>query len=144
MLWHCSNTLNNVQLFTQSYKTYGMSRLEPEMATVLRKLSDLSGAEAADDAFVTIVVRKDPRIELPVQLDALAAEVSGLNAAKDLCVLQIKLQGGQSYEVVCTKADFDKLAQGDRKMDEILSQAKGTKGRPVGSRNGTHNGQAKS
>lgn len=69
------------------------------MATVVRKVSDLSGAEAAYDAFVTVVVRKDDRTEPPVQLDALASEISGLDSAKGLVVhLQIKTSGGQNWE----------------------------------------------
>jgi len=113
------------------------------MSIVTRRVSDLSGAEAADDAFVTVIVRKDDRIETPVQLDALASEVSGLESAEKLTHLQIKTRGGQSWEIICNQADFDALAQDGRKMDEVLGQLPGTKGRPKGSRNlATSNGNS--
>ncbi len=104
------------------------------MAYVTRKASDLSGTEATEEAFATLVVRRHAAIEAPVVLDVLPDEVKDLKEAGDLVQLELKLPGESEAKVLVVKrADFDKLAPD---MAKVLASARGTKGRPKGSTNG--------
>ncbi len=92
--------------------------------------------EAEDSAFATLVVRKDSRVDSPVALDALVDEIKDLKEATDVVVIEVKEPGNPvARELLVKKSDFDKLATNGRPMDEILASARGTKGRPKGSRN---------
>ena len=92
------------------------------------RVSDLSGAEGNDEDFVTVIVRKHPKLDEPVQFDALPQEVKSLKSAGDLVVLEIK-NGGDAKQVVATVAEFNKLSP---KMEEILANADGLRGRRKG------------
>jgi len=54
------------------------------------RVSDLSGAEGNDEDFVTLVVRRHPKLEEPVQIDVLPDEIKGLKNAGNLVVLEVR------------------------------------------------------
>lgn len=95
------------------------------------RVSDLSGAEGDDAAFVTVVVRKHPKLDEPVQFDALPEELKGLKSAGDLVILELK--NGDTTQVVVTLAEFNKLSP---KIDDVLANADGLRGRRKGFRPG--------
>ena len=92
------------------------------------RVSDLTGAEGDDADFVTVVVRKHPKLDEAVQFDALPSEIDGLKSAGNLVILEIK-NGGEAKQVVATETEFNKLSP---KMDEVLKGADGLKGRRKG------------
>ncbi|MEA9985678.1 hypothetical protein [Subtercola sp. RTI3] len=94
-------------------------------------MSDISGVEGVDEDFVTVIVRKHPKLEEPVQFDALPDEIKSLKSAGDLVVLEIK--NGETKQVVVTLAEFNKIAPN---IDAILENADGLKGRRKGFRPG--------
>lgn len=93
------------------------------------RVSDLSGKEGADSDFVTVVVRKHPALEEPVQFDALPAELKGLKGTADLVVLEIR--NGDTEQVIVTLEDFKKLSP---TIDDVLANADGLRGRRKGFR----------
>lgn len=100
-----------------------------EVNTLARKIvlvSDLTGVEADESEFISLVVRQHPAIESPKQLDCLPSEVEKLKEVKDLVVVEIK-NNGDSREVVMTLAEFRKLAS-----DDVVKNAAGTRGRRLG------------
>jgi hypothetical protein len=101
------------------------------MAYVSRRVSDLSGKEGNEDEFVTVVVRKHPKLEEPVQFDALPDEIAGMKSAGDLVVLEVK--NGDTKQVVVTLAEFKKLSPN---IDQVLEKADGLRGRRKGFRPG--------
>lgn len=88
------------------------------------RVSDLSGAEGNDEDFVTLVVRRHPKLEEPVQIDVLPDEIKGLKNAGNLVVLEVR--NGDTTQVVVTENEFNKLAPN---MDEVLANADGLRGR---------------
>lgn len=96
------------------------------------RVSDLSGTEASEDDFVTLVVRRHPKLEEPVQIDVLPEEIKGLKSAGDLVVLEVR--NGETTQVVVTLQEFNKLSP---KIDDILANADGLRGRRKGFRPGS-------
>jgi hypothetical protein len=95
-------------------------------------VSDLSGKEGSDDQFVTVVVRRHPALEGPVQFDALPDELKGLKSAGNLVVVEIK--NGETEQLVVTLDDFNKLSP---KIADVLKNADGLRGRRKGFRPST-------
>lgn len=94
------------------------------------RVSDLSGAEGADEDFVSVVVRKHPAIEEAVVFDAKPDELKGLKSAGDLVILEVK-NGGDPVQIVTTIGEFKKLSPN---IDEVLKNAPGVRGRRPGFR----------
>lgn len=109
------------------------------MAYVTQRVSDFSGKQAADTEFVAIIVRKHPKLDVPVQLDALPDEISGLKENTQYVVLELKMPGGEARTVTVTLNDFNKLDP-EGKMDEKLEAARPTRGRIPGTRITPRNG----
>lgn len=95
------------------------------MARKVVLVSDLTGTEADESEFISLIVRQHPSIDSPKQLDVLPAEVATLKSVKDLVVIELK--NGESTEVVMTLAEFRKLCP-----DETVKGAAGTRGRRPG------------
>lgn len=95
------------------------------------RVSDLSGKEGSDSDFVTVIVRKHPALKEPIQFDALPAELKGLKGSTDLVVLEVR--NGESEQLIVTLEDFNKLSP---KINEVLSNADGLRGRRKGFRPG--------
>lgn len=96
------------------------------MARVVKLVSDISGTEAPESEFVSLVVRQHPAVDQPKRLDVLPSEVANLKSVKDLVVCEVK-QGDQVREVVIPVAEFRKLVP-----DEVVVKAAGTRGRKLG------------
>ncbi|MFC8008973.1 hypothetical protein [Streptomyces cinereoruber] len=97
------------------------------MAFVQRMVSDLTGTEAPNDEFVTLVVREHPKLDQAVQLDVLPDEIKGLKSAGEIVVLEVK--NGETKNLVVTLAEFNKL---HKDIDQILDKAPGLRGRRPG------------
>ncbi|OII38541.1 hypothetical protein BIU91_17970 [Curtobacterium sp. MMLR14_002] len=93
------------------------------------RVSDLSGKEDSDEKFVTVVVRRHPQLDEPVQFDALPEEVSGLKDAGNLVALEIR--NGDTQQIVVTLDEFNKLSP---KINDVLKNADGLRGRRKGFR----------
>lgn len=93
------------------------------------RVSDLSGKEGRDEDFVTVVVRRHPALDEPVQFDALPDELKGLKGAGNLVVVEIK--NGETQQLVVTLDDFNKLSP---KINDVLKNADGLRGRRKGFR----------
>lgn len=96
------------------------------MAIVRKMVSDLTGTEADEKEFISLVVRQHPAADQPKQLDVLPKEVASLKEVKDLVAVEIK-DNGNSREVVMTLAEFRKLCP-----DDVVKKAAGTRGRRPG------------
>lgn len=96
------------------------------MAIVSRMVSDLTGAEANESEFVTLVVREHPLIDEPKSLDVLPSEIENLKGADDLVILEVG-SNGDKRQIVVPLADFKKLVK-----DDVLKNARGTRGRRPG------------
>ncbi|MEV6241018.1 hypothetical protein [Lentzea sp. NPDC051838] len=101
------------------------------MAIVSRKVSDLTGEEGAETDFAQVVVRQHPKLDQPKALDILVTELSSFKDIGDLVILEIKMPYGDSREAYVRVADFNKAAPD---MDEVLKNARGTRGRLPGTR----------
>lgn len=99
------------------------------MALVQRKISDITGAEAPEEAFATLIVRQHPKVDQPKRLDALEEEVANLKPVGDLVVIEVRNPDTSTHEMYVRYADFVKLIP-----DEVVSNAPGTKGRIPGTR----------
>jgi hypothetical protein len=93
------------------------------------RVSDISGTEGSDEDFVTVIVRRHPELDEPVQFDALPDEIKGIKSAGDLVVLEIK--NGETRQVVVTLAEFNKLSPN---IKDIIANADGLRGRRKGFR----------
>ncbi|MFG2681790.1 hypothetical protein [Streptomyces sp. NPDC048392] len=107
------------------------------MAVVPMKMSDLSGELGKDQDFATVVVRQHPKLDQPKALDVMTTEVEQFKAIGDLVMLEITMPDGTKQDVAMRLADFNKLAPN---MDEVLKNARGTRGRVPGTRVGNGNG----
>lgn len=96
------------------------------MARIVRLVSDITGAEANEEEFVSLVVKSHPAIDSPRRLDVLPAEVADLKGADNLVVCEVK-DNGESREIVMALTDFRKLVSDDK-----VKKASGTRGRPLG------------
>lgn len=99
------------------------------MAIVTRKVSDLSGTEAPEADFVSVIVRQHPKVPDAKRIDALPAELDQFKNVGDLVVLEIRNPDSTSREVYVRYADFAKVV-----TDEALTKLPGTKGRIPGTR----------
>ena len=106
------------------------------MAIVSRKVSDLSGQEASDVEFATVIVRQHPTTDEPKALDVLASETEQFKELGDLVMLEIQLPTGHKKNLAMRLADFNKLAPN---MEQVLKNARGTRGRLPGTRLGNGN-----
>lgn len=97
------------------------------MAFVQRRVSDLSGKEAPESEFVTLVVREHPQLESAVQLDVLPDEIANLKSAGEIVVLEVK--NGETKNLVVTLAEFNKL---HKDIPAIIAKAPGLRGRRPG------------
>ncbi|MFC5289373.1 hypothetical protein ACFPM7_20170 [Actinokineospora guangxiensis] len=99
-----------------------------------RKISDITGEEAAEADFVTLIVRQHPKVDQPKRLDALPSELDQLKPVGDLVVVEVRRPDTSVDEVYVRYADFAKLIP-----DSVVDGAPGTKGRIPGTRiNGKH------
>ncbi|TFC63748.1 hypothetical protein E3O62_02665 [Cryobacterium sp. TMT2-15-1] len=89
-------------------------------------VSDITGVEADEDAFVTLIVRSHKAVDEAKSLDVLPAEIAGLKEASDLVTLEIR-DNGNTRQVVTTLAEFRKLI-----ADEVVVKAQGIRGRRIG------------
>lgn len=93
------------------------------------RVSDLSGKEDDDAKFITLVVRRHPDLDEPVQIDVLPDEIKGLKSAGNLVALEIR--NGETEQLVVTLDEFSKLSPN---MADILKRADGLRGRRKGFR----------
>ncbi|WP_435212584.1 hypothetical protein [Streptomyces sp. bgisy034] len=108
------------------------------MAIVSKKVSDLSGNEGNDEEFAGVVVRQYPGIDQPKALDVLVPELDQFkHISSDLVILEITTPDGKKHDAYVRLADFKKAAPN---MDEIVKNARGTRGRVPGTRVGNGNG----
>ena len=103
------------------------------MAIVSRKVSDLSGKDAPDNEFASVVVRQHPDIDQPKALDVLVPELDSFKDIGDLVILEVRTPDGHTRDIYVKVADFNKVAPN---MGEILRNARGTRGRVPGTRVG--------
>ncbi|MFC8074659.1 hypothetical protein ACFUN8_03865 [Streptomyces sp. NPDC057307] len=107
------------------------------MAIVSRKVSDLNGQQGDDNEFAAVVVRQHPNIDQPKVLDVLVTETEAFKTIGDLVVLEVTMPDGDKREIAMRLVDFNKLAPN---MDEVVKNARGTRGRVPGTRVGNSNG----
>jgi hypothetical protein len=100
-----------------------------DMAIVQRKISDLTGAEAPEGEFVTLIIRQHPKIDQAKRLDALPTELDSLKPLGDLVVVEVRNPDTSTREVYVRYTDFAKLVP-----DDVVTGAPGTKGRIPGTR----------
>lgn len=96
------------------------------MALVSKMVSDISGTEADEAAFVQLIVKQHPAIDSPRSLDVLPAEVEKLKEANNVVIVEVR-NNGDSREVALTHAEFRKLCS-----DDLVTKARGTRGRRPG------------
>lgn len=96
-----------------------------QLALVSRMVSDITGQEASEDEFVTLVVREHPAIDEPKALDVLPSEIEGLKEAGNVVTLEIK--NGDNRELVVLVSDFRKIVP-----DEVVKKGRSTRGRRPG------------
>lgn len=94
------------------------------MGYVSKRVSDLSGTEADDSAFIELIVRKAPGLTEPVRLDVLPDEIKNLKGAGEVVVLEVR--NGETKQLIVTLAEWKKLAPN---IDEIVANADGVRGR---------------
>ncbi|WP_427921157.1 hypothetical protein [Streptomyces sp. cg40] len=102
-----------------------------------KKVSDLSKKEGDDGDFVVVVVRQHPTLDEPKALDVLPDELEKFVPIGDLVMLEIQQPDGTKKDVAMRLADFNKLAPN---MDQVLKEARKTRGRVPGTRVGNGNG----
>jgi hypothetical protein len=96
-------------------------------------VSDLSGDEGVDNDFAQIVVRQHPKLDQPKALDVLTSELTSFKDIGDLVVLEVRMPDSSTRDIHMRLAEFNKVAPN---MDDILQDARGTRGRVPGSRIG--------
>jgi hypothetical protein len=101
------------------------------MAYVSKRVSDLTGVEAADSEFIELIVRQAPGLTEPIKLDVLPSEIAGLKGAGELVVIDVK--NGETKQLIVTVAEWKKLAPN---IDEVIANASGVRGRRKGYRPG--------
>ena len=95
------------------------------MARKVVLVSDITGKEADEAEFISLVIRQHPAIISPRQLDVLPDEVTKIKSADNLVVVEIN--NGTKTEAVMSLADFQKIVP-----DEVVAKASGTRGRKIG------------
>lgn len=97
------------------------------MALVSRMVSDISGMEAPEREFVTLVVRGHPAAVGAKALDVLPEEIAGLRETPGVLTLEIKGKNRESRRITVLLADFREVVP-----DEVVRKARGTRGRRPG------------
>jgi hypothetical protein len=97
------------------------------MAIVTRKVSDITGVEAPEKDFVSLVVRQHPKSDQHKMLDVLPNELVDLKEVTDMVVLEVRPLDGTVKEMYVKYTDFSKLVS-----DEAIQNAPGTRGRRPG------------
>lgn len=97
------------------------------MARVTKLVSDITGAEAAEDQFAQLVVRQHPKTDQAKRLDALPAELADLKEVGDLVILEVKLPDGTQRDMYVRYTEFSKLVS-----DDTVNKAPGIRGRQPG------------
>jgi hypothetical protein len=97
----------------------------------------LTEIEGADNDFAQLIVRQHPKLDQAKALDVLVSELDQFKSVGDLVVVEVRMPDSTVREIYMKLSDFGKAAPNGN-MDEILSRARGTKGRVPGSRNGIH------
>ncbi|ETA01712.1 hypothetical protein CcI6DRAFT_02892 [Frankia sp. CcI6] len=102
--------------------------LQPEgkaVATVQKKVSDISGEMADDEEFGTLTVKTHPLLDAPCQLDILPPEVAAMKEAGDIVLCAVRLPGeDQARQFAVTLPEFRKVVP-----DAALEKARGVRGR---------------
>lgn len=101
------------------------------MAVVMKRASDITGTEAPEAEFSTLVIRQHPKSDQSKRLDALPAEVDQLKPVGDLVIVEVRNPDTTTRELHIKYSDFVKVIP-----DEVVEKAPGTRGRQPGSRNG--------
>lgn len=96
------------------------------MARMVKLVSDVSGVEADESAFVKCVVRSHPAVQEAKRLDVLPGELAALDDVTDLVVLEIG-SGREARRLVVAHDEFREVVP-----DETVVKARGTRGRLVG------------
>jgi hypothetical protein len=96
------------------------------VARMVKLVSDVSGTEADEGAFVRCVVRSHPAVDEAKRLDVLPGELAVLDEVTDLVVLEIG-SGSAARRLVVAHAAFRAVVP-----DETVVRARGTRGRLVG------------
>jgi hypothetical protein len=68
-------------------------------------ISDITGAEAEESQFTTLIIREHPAIEEPEALDVLPAEVEKIKVAPDLVTPEVG-ENGDRKTLVVTLVEF--------------------------------------
>jgi hypothetical protein len=104
------------------------------MALIQKRASDITGTEASEDQFLSVVVRSHPAVEQAKRLDVLPAEMESLKEVGDLVVLEIKGNDLPAREMFVRLSDFQRWLS-----DDALKKASNLRGRPQGYRPGNGN-----
>lgn len=105
------------------------------MAIVNKKVSDLSKEEGDDKEFAVVVVREHPNFDEPKALDVLVPELDKFKGLEDLVTLEVQMPDGTKKDVMMRLVDFNKIAPN---MDDIVKNARKTRGRLPGTRVGSN------
>lgn len=104
------------------------------IAKVQKVVSDLTGREVEEHQALTLIVRRGPGVDRAVVLDVLPDEVGDLTDANDCYVVELRKHGETTgQEMVVTLKNFKAIAP-DGKVDELLDNARGLRGRPPGAK----------
>jgi hypothetical protein len=101
------------------------------MAIVTRKVSDITGTEAPEAEFASLIIRQHPKVDAPKLMDILPGELGDLKEVGDLVILEVRQLDGTAKEMYVKYTDFAKLVS-----DEAVKNAAGTRGRRPGYRPG--------
>ena len=117
------------------------------MAVKQVRVSDLSGQQAGEEQFATLIVHQHPQYQGPITLDVLPEEIGELPQSEQYVSIEVIQPGDRSGQRALLSVDqFNKLASsGD--MNAILRNAAGTQqpqrsAPPRQRRRGTKDGQA--
>ncbi len=99
------------------------------MAIIQKRASDISGTEAPEQDFATLIVRQHPKAGEAKKLDVLPVEIEQLKPLGDLVVIEVRMPDTTTRELYVRYQDFAKLVS-----DEVVNAAPGTRGRQPGYR----------
>jgi hypothetical protein len=107
------------------------------VAIVQRKCSDLTGKEDEPEKFGSLIVRRGPGVDRPITLDVLPEEIGDIDSAPEVFVVEYREPGAVSaLEIVCTLKEFTaKVIPQGMKLEDVLENGRGLRGRPPGARN---------
>ena len=95
------------------------------MAVKVVHVSDLTGAEADEAKMAKLTIRRHPGVEgLPVTLEALPEELSGLDSEHEVVEYDLQLpDADRPQRLVAPLADFQKLVVQDVLTRAVIAQA---------------------